>query len=104
MVDGSDGRAEARIMSAVEKVGKKVDNLTDKFTASEIKTAVAIAKIQQIEATCPINEVEETLREVEKTSDQNKRDMRRISAFIAGVVAAAMGAAHMLFDWFTTKS
>ena len=92
-------KAEDRILIAVEKVEKKVDTLTDKFTTSEIETAIAITKIQEIEAQCPIKEVETTLRKVQITAEHNQREAKRISAIIAGVVGAIWAAILAVFGW-----
>ena len=92
--------AEDRIMIAVEKVGKKVDDLRNTTGEFQLATSVAIAKIQQIEASCPIAAIQETLTEVKATSDQNKKDMSRIAVFIGGGVGVLVTAAGAVMQWF----
>lgn len=91
--------AEKRILVAVEKVDKKVTDLTKTTGAFQLSTAVAIAKIEQIEATCPIREVESTVNSLrtvvngaKTVAESAKVDARRISAGIASIVGAIIAA------------
>ena len=91
--------SDERILGAIGKVEEKVDTLTDKFNASDIRTAVAIAELKQAEAACPIQEVQATLRTVEGTANEAKREGRRISAIIAGGISAIGVAVAAALGW-----
>lgn len=91
--------AEKRILVAVEKVDKKVTDLTRTTGQFQLSTAVAIAKIEQIESSCPIREVENTVNSLRTVvngartaAESAKIDSRRISAGIASIVGAIIAA------------
>lgn len=91
--------AEDRILVAVGKVEKKVDTLTDRFTKNQIETAVAIAKIQQAEAACPIREVEDAVREMRTNAEADRRAQRRLTTMIATAISGAGAAIATALGW-----
>lgn len=95
-------QADLRLMAAIDKVGSKVDDLAKSTGEAQIQTAVAIAKIQQIELTCPIQSVEERLREVEKHTSVVMRDSKRMSAIISAIIGGIWAAILAFVGWHRT--
>ena len=83
----------------VKEVHSRVSSL-QKDTGEFMRVAEGrLATIEQIEVACPIGEVEATLREVEKTADQAKRDNLRTSAMIATGVGGIWAGLLAFFGW-----
>ena len=104
MSEGREGitvEAEDRIMLAVNKVGTKVDALSTKTGEFQLTTAIAIAKIQTIEASCPIAQVQDmmvsvkdTALEAKATAEAAKGESKRLAAIISAGITS-IGAAIM---------
>lgn len=91
--------AEERIMVAVEKVGKKVDDLAKTTGVFILSSTDRLARIEEKEMSCPINTVVDTLRDVEKSAEEAKRESRRTSALIAAGIGGVWTALLAAFRW-----
>jgi hypothetical protein len=96
--------AEDRIMIAVGKVGKKVDDLATATYASQLATAVAIAKIEQVEMNCPISQVQASVHAIKIDAAEakaialaSKGESKRLAAIVSAAITSIGGTIMGIF-------
>ena len=89
--------SERRILRAVEKVEQKVDTLVETTGTFTLQVTDRLARIDQIELACPINEVEVRLRGVEQKVDAVKGETKRTSALVASIIGGVWTAILAFF-------
>jgi hypothetical protein len=98
--------SEELILSEIRGVKQDVREVHSRVSAMQkdtvdfkIRVEKSLSTIEQIESTCPIRAVEATLREVEKTAEQAKRDNLRITAIIATGVGGIWAGILAFLGW-----
>ncbi len=80
-------------------VHSRISKLSADTGEFKLEVTKTLAKIEQIETTCPIRDVQVTLRDCEATAKDAKREARRISALIAAGISAIGAAIAAAIGW-----
>lgn len=83
----------------VKEVHSRVSSLQHDTGEFKLKVTETLAKIEQIESTCPIKEVELMAREAQTTADDARRESRRVSAIIAAGISSVIAGIGAFFGF-----
>lgn len=87
------------VKDEIATVHGRISELSRTTGEFEKKAIEKLAKIEQFQVDCPIDDVAERLIDAEKDARDAKREARRLSVLIAGGISSVIAGAGVLTRW-----